>query len=266
VVAFWDVLDLVLLLVSIALLVLAVVLGVALPISRLLKKISATTLWIVGAATGGLVSLGLAVIVFYCAHPSLKYSRSDSDALQAIGTISGDVVTAVMAGTTLYAVILLRRGVSEQIRQLRHSAIQNIGREMLEINRWVADNPGYIEDIKRQASEDSPRAAAVAEVYADFIEQFVTQEEFLPDGHVQPWERYFRDIIREWPQLKKYMEERRHWYPDSMKELLVSEETTPPSTDTGAGSPVAVARSAGADSHSESPDAEDQHPVGGETP
>ena len=74
-VAFWDVLDLVLLLVSIALLVLAVVLGVALPISRLLSKISATTLWIVGAATGGLISLGLAAVVFYCAHPSLKYSR-----------------------------------------------------------------------------------------------------------------------------------------------------------------------------------------------
>lgn len=258
-VAFWDVLELVLLLVSIALLVLAVVLGVALPISRLLSKISATTLWIVGAATGGLISLGLAAVVFYCAHPSLKYSRTDSEALQAIGTISGDVVTAVMAGTTLYAVILLRRGVSEQIKQLRASAIQNIGREMLEINRWAADHPEYIEDIKRHASENSPRAAAVAEVYADFIEQFITQEEFLPDGHVEPWERYFRDIIKEWPQLKKYMDERPHWYPDSMTELLVSEGTTPPSTDTDVGSPVAFKRTVGADSRSEGPADEDQH-------
>lgn len=247
--AFWDVLDLVLLLVSVALLGLTVVLGVLLAVAKLRKRPStgatdahagvqtggpaATKTSVMVAGVTGLLLLALAGVVFRNAHPTLDFPKDQSDTLTAIATVSGDLITSVIAGTTLYAVILLQRsireqtnGVEEQTKQLRATAIQSVGKEMLEIDRWMVDNieRGYGEALKRPAAEDSPLGAAVAEVYADLIAQVVGQRHFL-DHYYSGWDNYFIDIIHKWPQLKKYMDANGHWYGETLDYLGISKET-----------------------------------------
>jgi hypothetical protein len=223
-VAFWDVLALVLLLVSIAFLVLTLVLVVALLWTKKAEKSSeeaASQARTVALGIAGLVFLAFAGGVFYWKHPTLDVLREKSDALTAVGTVSGDVVTAIIAGTTLYALILLRRAVSEQVKQLKASAVQNVGQEMLKIDRWMADNLNYIDELKRRATEHSPLGAAVAEVHADLIEQVLSQADYLPAGDVAYWKEYFREILHEWPQLRKFIKKNDHWYRKSVSELLV---------------------------------------------
>jgi hypothetical protein len=213
--AFWDVLALVLLLVSIAFVVLTLVPVVGMLWTKLTKKWSDDTSALARAAImviAALVSLILARVVFSREHPTLDFPKDKADVLTAVGTVSGDVVTATIAGTTLYALILLRRAVSEQVKQLKCSAVQNVGAEMLKIDRWMADNDSYLPELKRPATQHTPLGEAVAEVYADLIAQVRGQKSYLPPEHMDPWEDYFDEIIREWPQLKKFLENHHGWY------------------------------------------------------
>ncbi|MGA8329129.1 MAG: hypothetical protein WB777_07530 [Mycobacterium sp.] len=212
-VAFWDVLALVLLLVSIAFLVLTVVLIIASLWTKKSKNSSddaASRARTAALGIAGLVFLTFAGGVFFFKHPTLDVFREKSDALTAIGTVSGDVVTAIIAGTTLYALILLRKAVSEQVKQLTASAVQNVGQEMLKIDRWMADNPSYLDAVRDE--QHTPLGAAVAEVHADLIDQVVSQATYLPPEYMNPWERYFNELICSWPQLEKFLDDHRHWY------------------------------------------------------
>jgi hypothetical protein len=213
VVAFWDVVALVLLLVSIAFLVLTMVLVVAVVWTKQSEKATeerAARVRITAMGVAGLLALACAGAVFAWKHPSLDVIREKSDALTAIGTVSGDVVTAIIAGTTLYALILLRKAVSEQVKQLKASAVQNVGQEMLKIDRWMADNLDYGKAVSDP--KYSSLGSAVAEVHADLISQVRSQKEFLPHDHVESWEEYFQDLIDMWPQLKKFMDDHPRWY------------------------------------------------------
>lgn len=226
-VAFWDVLALVLLLVSIAFLVLTMVLVVASVWTKQSEKSTeeaSARVRIAAMAIAGLLALACAGGVFGWKHPSLDVIRAKSDALTAVGTISGDVVTAIIAGTTLYALILLRRAVSEQVKQLKVSAVQNVGQEMLKIDRWMADNAGYLEALSDR--KPSPLGAAVAEVYADLIDQVMGQADYLPADHMQPWKNYFNDRIQAWPQLKQFIVDHDGWYREANKQLLVNTPST----------------------------------------
>ena len=227
-VAFWDVLALVLLLVSIAFLVLTMVQIVGLVWTKLSRNWSDNTAsWVRAAVMGiaGLLFLALARGLFNWERPTLDFSKDKSDVLTAIGTVSGDVVSATIAGTTLYALILLRKAVSEQVKQLKASAVQNVGQEMLKIDRWMADNPSYIDKVS--AEKYSQIGAAVAEVHADLIAQVLSQKEYLPSEHMKFWEEYFRDLIRKWPQLEQFLEKNHRWYEDTMKDLSVDKPSTP---------------------------------------
>jgi hypothetical protein len=223
-VAFWDVLALVLLLVSIAFVVLTVVLIVGLVWTKVADKWSENTVsWVRAAMLGiaGLLFLALARGVFSWEHPTLDFSKDKSDVLTAVGTVSGDVVTATIAGTTLYALILLRKAVSEQVKQLKASAVQNVGQEMLKIDMWMADNVNYIDKVSDE--KYSQIGAAVAEVHADLIAQVLSQRDYLPTEHMEFWEEYFRDLIRKWPQLEQFLKKNHRWYEDTMKELSVDQ-------------------------------------------
>jgi hypothetical protein len=220
-VAFWDVLALVLLLVSIAFLVLTIVLVISLLWTKKARNSSeeaASRARTAFLGMAGLIFLTFAGGVFFFKHPTLDVFKDKSDALTAIGTVSGDVVTAIIAGTTLYALILLRKAVSEQVKQLTASAVQNVGQEMLKIDRWMADNPSYLKAVGDK--RHTPLGAAVAEVHADLIDQVVNQATYLPPEYMPPWERYFKELIREWPQLEKFMDEHRHWYGKEVLKLI----------------------------------------------
>jgi hypothetical protein len=169
----------------------------------------------------GLLFLALARGVFSWEHPTLDFSKDKSDVLTAVGTVSGDVVTATIAGTTLYALILLRKAVSEQVKQLKASAVQNVGQEMLKIDMWMADNVNYIDKVSDE--KYSQIGAAVAEVHADLIAQVLSQRDYLPTEHMEFWEEYFRDLIRKWPQLEQFLKKNHRWYEDTMKELSVDQ-------------------------------------------
>lgn len=226
-VAFWDVLALVLLLVSIAFLVLTMVLVVASVWTKQSEKSTeeaSARVRIAAMAIAGLLALACAGGVFGWRHPTLDVTKEKSDALTAIGTVSGDVVTAIIAGTTLYALILLRKAVSEQVKQLKVSAVQNVGQEMLKIDRWMADNSGYLEALSDK--KPSPLGAAVAEVYADLIDQVMSQAHYLPADHMQPWKNYFNNRIHNWPQLKKFIADHDDWYREAIKQLLVDSAET----------------------------------------
>jgi NADH:ubiquinone oxidoreductase subunit 5 (subunit L)/multisubunit Na+/H+ antiporter MnhA subunit len=225
-VAFWDVLALVLLLVSIAFLVLTVVLVVALLWTKKFKDSSqesekektASRVRTVALAMAGVIFLILAVAVLSSKHSTLSLDHDKSDTLTAVGTVSGDFVTAIIAGTTLYALILLRRAVSEQVKQLTANAVQNVGQEMLKIDRWMADNPNYLMAVGDKLC--TPLGAAVAQVHADLIDQVVSQASYLPPEYMPLWTRYFEELIREWPQLEKFMDDHRHWYGKEVAKLI----------------------------------------------
>ena len=164
------------------------------------------------AITAGVLLLGGA------AH--LLVNRTPDSAVEAIGTVSGDVITSIIAATTLYAVILLNRSVSAQTNQLKVNALQNVSSEMLKIDRWVADNPKYLAALKVSTKQEPPEcAAAVAEVYADFIAHVVDNAKYLPEGHINFWQAYFNDIIGRWPQLEKFMDDNERWYNEALKVL-----------------------------------------------
>jgi hypothetical protein len=174
------------------------------------------------------IILGAGLVVLASALLIHRFPDSASEAVTAIGTVSGDVITAMIAGTTLYAVMLLRKSVKEQTEHLKMTAIQNVNSEMLKIDRWMADHPKYIDAIKRPKHEKPDHGAAVAEVYADFIAQVVDHSDYLPDGHSEPWENYFKEVIREWPQLEKFMTDHPSWYGNTMKKLLPEREMARP--------------------------------------
>jgi hypothetical protein len=111
--------------------------------------------------------------------------------------------------------------VQTQAKRLQASVIQDLGYQMLKIDRWMADHPEYLEAIKRPDAEESACGAAVAEVYADFIDQVVSQDDLIPPEHIEAWNEYFRDIIEMWPQLKKYMRDNPRWYLETMNQLLL---------------------------------------------
>jgi hypothetical protein len=236
-VAFWDVLALVLLLVSISFLVLTVVLVVALLWTRKFQDSSqesektATRVRTFALAMAGVIFLILAVVVLLSKHPTLRFDQDKSDTLTAVGTVSGDIVTAIIAGTTLYALIMLRRAVSEQVKQLTASAVQNVGQEMLKIDRWMADNPSYLKAVRDE--RQTPLGAAVAEVHADLIDQVVSQASYLPPEYMPAWRSYFKELIREWPQLAKFMDGHRRWYREEVIELIDAAKTSDGTASSG---------------------------------
>jgi hypothetical protein len=179
------------------------------------------------AITAGALILGGA------AH--LLANRTPDGAVEAIGTVSGDVITGIIAATTLYAVLLLRKSVTEQTNQLKVNALQNVSSEMLKIDRWVADNPKYLAALTVSTKEKPPEcAAAVAEVYADFIAHVLDNATYLPDGHIKFWKAYFKDIIGRWPQLEKFMNDNERWYNEALKALRPHRPTGASSTGAAA--------------------------------
>ncbi len=226
-----DVLILVLVLIGVALAVIGPVVGFGMQLGQWVKDKPPWKLGLVTASFGTAL-LVLAYVLPYVLHTVLEIADGEkkAESLTAIGTVAGDVVTAILAATTLYAVILLRRAVNEQVKELRASAVQNVGHEMLRIDRWTAEHPEHLKAIALPADKKSDEGEALAEIYADFIDQVVSQAEYLPDGHVPVWEEYFDDIIVAWPQLRKYMVNHREWYLDAMNQLL---DRDPPPLVTG---------------------------------
>jgi predicted nucleic acid-binding Zn-ribbon protein len=221
-------------LLGIALLILAfVMLVVDVKGSKAWKRIPASV-QVLGIAALGAIALGLGIVLPNFHHPKLDQA-DPAEGLTGVATASGAIVTAIIAATTLYAVILLRKSVNEQIdatnqekkaveqqtKQLRATAIQNVGHEMMDIDRWMADHPDHLKALRLPEATQSEKGAAAGEIYADFIDQVVSQEDFLPDDHVKLWRNYFADIIGEWPQLRKYMEKTApRWYLETMNDLL----------------------------------------------
>ena len=81
-------------------------------------------------------------------HEALDESSS-AEGLTAVGAASGDVITAIIAATSVIAVLLLWKAVNEQNKQLKASAVQNVGHEMLKIDRWMVDHhPAYLDAIE----------------------------------------------------------------------------------------------------------------------
>ena len=100
------------------------------------------------------------------------------------------------------------------------SAIQTISFEMLKIDRWMADHPDYAKSLTVPDEQESETGMAVAEVYADFIDAVISQENLLPDDHMHAWRDYFHQIINMWPQLRKYMNAHPGWYLEEQNRLL----------------------------------------------
>jgi hypothetical protein len=71
-----------------------------------------------------------------------------------------------------------------------------------------------------------PLGAAVAEVHADLIDQVMSQADYLPADHMQPWKNYFSDRLHEWPQLRQFMAARDGWYRETINQLLVDKAET----------------------------------------
>ncbi|MGO9384770.1 MAG: hypothetical protein ACLP4W_22430 [Mycobacterium sp.] len=157
-----------------------------------------------------------------------------SEAVSAVGTVSGDLITAIIAAATLVAVYLLYKSVGlldksvgeqaklveEEVKQLKADACQNVSQEMLTIGRWMADHPEYLHAVTRPKTEDSALGTSVAEVFADLIDHVSSQAPFLPEGYEGYWDDYFVHIIGTWPQLDKFITKHRNWYGPHTKALL----------------------------------------------
>ena len=111
------------------------------------------------------------------------------------------------------------RLVDSNIKAVQTSAIQTIAVEMLRIDRWMADHPDYLKALALPEQQESATGSAVAEVYADFIDTVISEEDLLPQEHLHAWIDYFRDIHNMWPQLRKYMKAHPDWYLEDQNRL-----------------------------------------------
>ena len=147
-------------------------------------------------------------------------------AIEAYGTLAVAVVSVVIAFLIYRGVQATQRNVEAtrddvnatqaeaqaNIKAIETSAIQTIAVEMLTIDRWMADHPDYLEALALPEQQESVTGSAVAEVYADFIDAVISEEDLLPQEHLDAWIDYFQDIYKMWPQLRKYMKAHPDWY------------------------------------------------------
>lgn len=140
-------------------------------------------------------------------------------AIEAYGTLAVAVMSVVIAGLIWRSVIATNKNVEATLKEvasnkeaIQTSAIQTIAVEMLSIDRWMADHPDYLKALALPEQQESATGSAVAEVYADFIDTVISEEDLLPQEHLDAWIDYFRDIHKMWPQLRKYMKAHPDWY------------------------------------------------------
>jgi hypothetical protein len=148
-------------------------------------------------------------------------------AIEAYGTLAVAIVSVLIA-LLIWRSVRVETDVLESHEQLiatntraiTTSAIQTISFEMLKIDRWMADHPDYAKALTAPEEQESETGMAVAEVYADFIDAVISQEDLLPDDHMHAWLDYFHDIFTMWPQLRKYMNAHPDWYLEDQNRLL----------------------------------------------
>jgi hypothetical protein len=147
------------------------------------------------------------------------------------------LVSIVGFAAVILTLLFMRRQTSAMITQtksgtdsLKSSAYQSCATQMFTVDAVFVKHPElhrYFysgEDV----SEGDPayeRVIAICELFLDYIDSVLTQEEQLPDfWPIDRWEQYFIDIFSSSPALCRYLNLTRGWYPDKIIQLMEAGE------------------------------------------
>lgn len=157
-------------------------------------------------------------------------------------TISAVVSDAVLAAT-LFVFLVQARAMRQQTlhlaRQTEHlvrdedrsaratraGVYQSLVQLMIDIDRIYIDRPElrcYFYDGADEPEDllARSRVSALAETYADLMDNFLTQAQHLPEHLSGPYSAYFEDLARSSPAIRRFWRENREWYPEEMRQLL----------------------------------------------
>lgn len=137
----------------------------------------------------------------------------------------GDVILLV----TMIIFVLQAREMARQSQYnaaaTRASVYQAIAQQMQDLDKLFIANPHlrpYMYDKQPVPVEEPLRTQvlALAELFVDFFDNFVTQSGQVPPELYEPWRRYARSIMESSPAACAFWTENRDWYSGLLQEML----------------------------------------------
>jgi hypothetical protein len=116
---------------------------------------------------------------------------------------------------------------SQQATRARLATVyQNVSMQMHDINRLFVEHSHlkryFYEGVSPdQSDDDYAQVACIAEMFVDFMDNFVTQAPLLMEDYLQEgWQGYFRWIYLNSPIIRAYWDRHGDWYGDDLHELF----------------------------------------------
>lgn len=146
--------------------------------------------------------------------------------------VAGNAVLVV----TLFVFVYQARAMRQQVRLMadqsrdgtlatRAHVYQGLAQLMIDVDRIFIEYPAlrpYFYDNVEEPDDpiERNRVSAIAETHIDMMDNLLTQSPHLEDIVAEPWDDYFRDLMRRSPAIRRFWAEHREWYGDDMCALL----------------------------------------------
>lgn len=119
----------------------------------------------------------------------------------------------------------LGRQTEHAIEATRAAIYQGLNQFMLELDRIFIDNPQLRPYFYESCPEPDDvvlryQLSAVSEMYIDLMDNFLVQAPNLEAFISEPWDDYFRDLLRRSPAMRRFWRDHRNWYAAHMQRLL----------------------------------------------
>jgi len=152
------------------------------------------------------------------------------ESLTAIGTL-------LLASATFVTVYLLWKEAKHQTKELENqtqqlkaqakaltmSAEQFVTAEHLRMGRWLADHP-WVQGAMTQAEDvDTVNGENGAALLSYFMDQILRQSRLMGLGNGEQWKPYFRDKLKEYPQVRRLINSHPDHFSEEDLRTLVKE-------------------------------------------
>jgi hypothetical protein len=139
--------------------------------------------------------------------------------------LAGDVILLFTMLVFTYQAQQMAKQSRESAAATRASVYQAITEQMLNIDRLFITNPElrpYVYEGAALPAEEPLRTQvlALAELFVDFFDNFVTQSGQIPPQLYEPWRRYARSVMQSSPAACAFWNENREWYSELLQEML----------------------------------------------
>jgi hypothetical protein len=121
---------------------------------------------------------------------------------------------------------LMSSQVESGVASMKSSAYQSYATQMFTIDtiflRYPKLRPYFHSRVKvEDGNPDYDRIIAISELFLDYIDTVLIEEEQLPDlWPSNKWDPYFREMFNQSPVLCTYLEKHKEWYTDQLIKLM----------------------------------------------